>query len=98
MVNELEVDDVIKLKPIRCNCGKCLKRQQMQLHSRRQQFDIPDSKLFITEYQQLSCTCPNCGQICLPNGITFTTQGQIDSFSINYPGCSVIGGYVLFYV
>ena len=28
---------------------------------------------------------------CLPNGIFFTTQGQIDSFSINYPGCTEIG-------
>lgn len=63
MVKEADVDDVIKLNPIRCNCGKRLKRQQMQLHSRRQQFDIPDPKLFITEYQQLSCTCPSCGQI-----------------------------------
>ncbi|MEA3445981.1 MAG: hypothetical protein U9R19_14775, partial [Bacteroidota bacterium] len=31
-------------------------------------------------------------QSCLPNGISFTTQGQIDSFQINYPGCSVIEG------
>ncbi len=36
------------------------------------------------------------GQSCLPNGITFTTQGQIDSFSINYPGCRVIEGDVSF--
>ncbi len=33
-------------------------------------------------------------QSCLPDGITFTTQGQIDSFSINYPGCTEIGGDV----
>jgi len=34
-------------------------------------------------------------QPCLPNGITFTTQGQIDSFPINYPGCTEIGGDVV---
>lgn len=33
-------------------------------------------------------------QSCLPDGITFTTQSQIDSFPINYPGCTEIGGSV----
>jgi hypothetical protein len=31
---------------------------------------------------------------CLPDGICFTTQSQIDSFPINYPGCTVIQGDV----
>lgn len=29
---------------------------------------------------------------CLPEGITFTSQAQIDSFPANYPGCTVIEG------
>lgn len=29
---------------------------------------------------------------CLPNGFIFTRQGQIDSFSINYPGCTHVLG------
>jgi hypothetical protein len=29
---------------------------------------------------------------CLPEGIKFTTQAQIDSFQINYPGCTEIEG------
>lgn len=33
-------------------------------------------------------------QPCLPEGITFTLQEEIDSFSVNYPGCSVIEGSV----
>jgi hypothetical protein len=33
-------------------------------------------------------------QGCLPEGITFTSQAQIDSFQINYPGCTVIEGDV----
>ncbi len=31
-------------------------------------------------------------QPCLPEGITFTTQAQIDNFQINYPGCTEIEG------
>lgn len=34
------------------------------------------------------------GQMCLPEGIHFTRQSQIDSFSIQYPGCTEIGGDV----
>jgi hypothetical protein len=34
-------------------------------------------------------------QGCLPEGITFTTQAQIDSFPANYPGCTEIKGDVL---
>jgi hypothetical protein len=32
---------------------------------------------------------------CLPDGITFETQAQIDSFQNNYPGCTVIEGDVI---
>ena len=31
---------------------------------------------------------------CLPEGITFTTQEEIDNFQINYPGCTEIEGNV----
>jgi hypothetical protein len=34
-------------------------------------------------------------QSCLPEGITFTTQSQIDSFPILYPTCTEIEGDVL---
>lgn len=33
-------------------------------------------------------------QVCLPEGITFTTQAEIDSFQTNYPGCTEIEGNV----
>jgi len=33
-------------------------------------------------------------QSCLPEGITFTTQAQIDSFAINHPNCTDIEGDV----
>ena len=35
------------------------------------------------------------GQGCLPEGITFTTQEEIDSFQVNYPGCTEIEGGVI---
>lgn len=32
---------------------------------------------------------------CLPDGITFSTQSEIDNFQVNYPGCtSIMGGVV----
>jgi hypothetical protein len=34
-------------------------------------------------------------QPCLPEGITFNTQEQIDDFQINYPNCTEIEGDVL---
>ncbi|MFO7613146.1 MAG: T9SS type A sorting domain-containing protein [Bacteroidales bacterium] len=33
-------------------------------------------------------------QSCLPEGITFTTQSQIDSFQVQYPNCTDIEGHV----
>ena len=33
-------------------------------------------------------------QSCLPEGITFTTQQQIDNFQLDYPGCTEIEGDV----
>jgi len=33
-------------------------------------------------------------QGCLPEGITFTTQAQVDNFQTNYPGCTEIEGDV----
>jgi len=34
------------------------------------------------------------GCACLPEGVTFTTQAQIDNFQANYPGCLEIAGDV----
>lgn len=34
-------------------------------------------------------------QSCLPNGITFSNQMEIDSFQINYPGCTEVEGTVV---
>jgi hypothetical protein len=34
----------------------------------------------------------DCADNCLPDGITFYTQSQVDSFQVNYPGCTEVGG------
>jgi len=39
----------------------------------------------------LSCTYAH-SQTCLPDGITFTTQSQVDSFTILYPDCTELSG------
>ncbi len=36
-------------------------------------------------------------QTCLPDGISFNSQAEIDNFPINYPGCTEIEGYVSIY-
>ncbi|MDP3461926.1 MAG: T9SS type A sorting domain-containing protein [Bacteroidales bacterium] len=36
-------------------------------------------------------------QGCLPDGITFSTQTEIDNFQTNYPGCTEIEGDVLIF-
>ena len=33
-------------------------------------------------------------QGCLPNGVSFSSQTEIDNFQTNYPGCTEIEGYV----
>ncbi|MCC6462378.1 MAG: hypothetical protein IT260_18065 [Saprospiraceae bacterium] len=35
------------------------------------------------------------GQSCLPGGITFTSQAQIDNFKNEYPGCKVVGQVII---
>ena len=55
-------DDLQTCKPARCSCGKRLLSQPMELHARRQVFDIPAPCLKVTEFQQWSCSCPNCGK------------------------------------
>src|SRR5688572_3336231 len=36
-------------------------------------------------------------QPCLPDGITLTTQSEIDNFKTNNPGCTEIGGSLIIY-
>ena len=51
-------------------------------------------KLLLTTALIACCFNLLLAQPCLPEGITFTTQTQIDSFYISYPGCTEIEGDV----
>jgi hypothetical protein len=51
-------------------------------------------KLIVLFYVLITCNAV-CAQSCLPEGIIFTTQSQIDSFQIKYPGCTKIEGDVI---
>lgn len=48
--------------------------------------------LFSTFFLVISWTVVS--QSCLPEGIIFETQAQIDSFQEDYPGCTEIGGFL----
>ena len=52
--------------------------------------------IFILIFLQITALSQTCLP-CLPEGITFSTQSQIDSFQINNPGCTEIEGYVIIY-
>ena len=51
-------------------------------------------KLFLLLYVLAISHSSLFSQGCLPEGITFTTQEQIDNFQTNYPGCTEIEGNI----
>jgi hypothetical protein len=51
-------------------------------------------KIFFLVYILAIIRVAAFSQSCLPEGITFYTQADIDSFQVNYPGCTVIEGDV----
>jgi hypothetical protein len=53
--------------------------------------EIHDNATGCNSQEEVEAACLNN---CLPDGITFNTQAQIDSFQVNYPTCSEIQGGV----
>lgn len=56
-----QIDELHIVVPEVCACGQSLAEEILVLKERRQVWDIPPPELWITEYQQMSCTCPGCG-------------------------------------
>ncbi len=52
-------------------------------------------KLTLLIFLSLSIFTAAFTQSCLPDGITFTSQAEIDNFQTNYPNCTEISGEVL---
>ncbi len=51
--------------------------------------------IFLVSIISLTTTAFVKAQSCLPNGIVFSSQQQIDDFAINYPGCTEVLGAVI---
>lgn len=49
-------------------------------------------KSILTTFLSLLFILSIQGQTCLPDGIVFTSQQEIDDFASNYPGCTTING------
>lgn len=73
-----QIDKVIPYLPQTCGlCGQTLGARTCQLSERRQVFDLPEPKLFVTEHQVFGCTCGKCGYRTLakfPQGVTAPVQ------------------------
>lgn len=55
-------DEIRELRPHgRCPCGACLDDLPALLGERRQQIDIPEPKVVVTEFRQRWIECPSCG-------------------------------------
>ena len=69
-------DEIIRLSVSSCdNCGNNLKNSKTHI-DRRQEFEIPEPKMWVTEYQSESkdCVCGYTTKACFPEWITHITQ------------------------
>jgi len=64
------------------------------LSSQNGTINISDNAEGCNNTYQVADACGLVFSSCLPEGITFTTQAQIDNFQINYPNCTEIEGDV----
>jgi len=58
------------------------------------EIEIHDNATGCNSISEVEDACGIISQSCLHEGVTFSTQEQIDSFQINYPGCTKIVGDV----
>lgn len=63
-----ECDEVNRIRPDQCPCGKCLDgvcEQPEHPSVRHQVVDLPPVKPIVTEYRRLRLKCPDCGRVVL---------------------------------
>ena len=86
-------DYEIELCPSKCSCGTSLLQVEKTRETVRQVFDLPAPVLEVTEYQQQSCVCPDCGKTNVgefPEGISPNAQygsgvrALVTLLSVNY--------------
>lgn len=73
------IDERIALYPeaSHCTCGTSLDKRQAERQELRQEFDLPEARLFIRQYEQYQLNCPGCGKVhqgAFPAHIRATTQ------------------------
>jgi transposase len=69
-------DEIVQLSTPFCSCGQSLALEASEIVQTYQVFDLPQPKLYVTEYQRLRQTC-SCGRVHLgelPNTIHATVQ------------------------
>lgn len=70
-------DEIVRLEVKKCvNCNHKLKAKACSIE-KRQQFEIPEPKMWVTEYQSEVKECKKCGcvsEACFPENITHITQ------------------------
>jgi transposase len=59
-------DEIVQLSTPFCSCGQYLTLEQAKVAQTYQVFDLPQPKLYVTEYQRLEQRC-NCGLVHLAN-------------------------------
>jgi len=70
-------DYIVKCQVQKCTCGQDLSLQPSTILARRQEFDIPEPHLEVTEFQLIQTKCPVCGQVhkgVFPEEIKAPTQ------------------------
>ena len=82
--NSRAPDQIVRLSVTNCEeCGNNLKNKKISMKS-RQEFEIPEPKIFITEYQSESrdCSCGYTTTACFPKHITHASQYGIRAKSL----------------
>jgi len=60
-----KADEIITHRPDHCEqCGESLQQTQGQVVERRQEHDLPEIRLRVTEHQVEEVCCPHCHRIC----------------------------------
>jgi len=63
-LHQVDNPDKIELcTPDTCECGHHFTSTDMYSPEKRQLFDLPQPKLFVTEYQIFKAKCPECGKV-----------------------------------
>lgn len=70
-------DRVVVIRPDKCLCGSDISAQPFRVLAKCLEFEIPEPKLEVTEFQTVEDVCPGCGKVHqseFPQGINAPAQ------------------------